>query len=589
MFIRYHRDSALVVEGRAPQMHHDATSGQTVFLDGQIHNRASLAEKLGIAVIEHTLPSATELILAAYRSWGEDCGRHLLGEFVFAIVDTAVPQIFCVRDAIGIKPFFYFLDGNEFVCGNDVRQVADCEAVPERLCDEAVAIYLRRGELYHPELTFYEAIRKLPPAHTITVGRALVKKQKYWNLNDCPPIELNSFEAYSARLLELLEDAVKVRLDEGENLGVHLSGGLDSSTITALAAPAVLAQGCQVHSYSWMSPPENQAELENPEWSVAEKVAAACGTQHHYTDLNSDDILHILETHNLADHDSVDLWYEFAVRNQARQSDVKTILSGWGGDQFITAYGNDRYAETFWRGHVVSSLIDLYRATAGKPGRLRHFISLFLSEIVLPVLPGWLLDRSGESEFYSRDYLAASTAEFEAVTRKLQKRPAPSPGITLKGQQLDEYEINHLVNRLESWAVSGKRVGIEYRYPLLDKRLVEFALGLPADLYRRRGIPRYLFRWTVSKLLPREVWEGSLKAEPLRVRRLMDSSREAVLRWREKQEECLPVHPYIDRRRLYNLIDKIESQEPNMEVDYIFMVVTAIKSILVLNIGVGGS
>jgi asparagine synthase (glutamine-hydrolysing) len=328
------------------------------------------------------------------------------------------------------------------------------------------------------------------------------------------------------------------------------------------------------------------AESQAPEWANAEQVAAASGAHHHYSDFTGDDLLHILENHNLMDHDSVDLWYEFGVRKQARNRGVKTMLSGWGGDQFITAYGNERYAETFWRGQIISSTIDLYRATAGSPRRIRRFIPMFFREVLLPVLPPWMPFKRSEADFYSYDYLACATEEFETYTRKLQKWPSPSPGITVKGQQLDEYEVNHLVNRLESWAVSGKQVGIEYRYPLLDRRLVEFALGIPADLYRRRGIPRYLFRRTVRGLLPRAIWEDTLKEEPIRVQRLLLASREALIRWREKYAHCDTPNRFIDRQRLYQLIDEIDGWGPELSIPQIFKILSAIKSILVLNMSI---
>ena len=149
-------------------------------------------------------------------------------------------------------------------------------------------------------------------------------------------------------------------------------------------------------------------------------------------------------------------------------------------------------------------------------------------------------------------------------------------------EELGEAKWINMSNRIAE--IMKERKGLNANVDFYSAT-VYYSLGIPTDLYRRRGISRYLFRLAVRDLLPKAIWTENVKQEPIRVGRLVTACREALKRWREEQGDNMSSHPYIDRSRLYTLIDDIGLQEPNGEVAYIMSLQTAIKSVLVLNMG----
>ena len=581
MHAHHLRQGFLTTHARASCAYQCGDGRGSVYLDGRLHNRQELAEKLGISAASLSTANDAELLFAAYETWGEHCPEQLLGEFTFAVVDNVARRVFCVRDPIGIKPFFYYLDNEIFVFGSELHAVTAAKGVPGGLCDAAVAQYLRDGGLYSPRLTFYASVCKLPSATSIMVDADSMVERTYWRPADVPPLRLATEKDYVARLRELLEDAVRVRLDDNSRVGMHLSGGLDSSTIAALAAPITKSKGQTVNTFSWLQAPDAE-EVTTPEWAKGQLLADTIGAQHHYTRFGVQEFSAILASHNIARHDTVDLWYERGVREQAGDLELNVLLSGWGGDQFITHYGRYRYLDTFLHGAVFATLLDMYRATDGQSWRPLRFVSRCFTELVQPLLPRWMTGRS--KSYYERDFLAAASPEFRRYALQQPRAKSPTRVTSIRADQEAQFEHGHIQSRLESWAVAGQHQGIEYRYPLLDKRVVEFALGIPAELYRRRGVTRYLFRRAVQDLLPQEIWAANISQEPVRIHRLVETYRESLQQWRAQHGDTLQGGPYIDVARLLALIDKITSQPVSSDISQLLDIMTAVNSILVLNI-----
>jgi asparagine synthase (glutamine-hydrolysing) len=580
MLVHYHRHDATLTFSGNGQHFSDSASGKTAFLVGDIHNAAELADQLKGSVYLNTHPTGAELALKAYRVWGSACPEKFLGEFALVIVDPVSREIFCARDPIGVKPFFYHLSEEHFFFASTVEVIAEEAAVPRGICDEAVAVYLKYGELYHPRLTFFDSIKKLPPATTLLLTETGATEEAYWRPEDVPTAEFQSLDDCANQLKTLLSDAVQVRLPDGEPVASHLSGGLDSSTISILAGSVLGSRGAELHTFSWMAPPQNEEERTSAEWAQSQKVADYAGATHHFTRFCADRMFSILTFHNIAHHDTVDLWYEFDVRDRVKSLGVQTILSGWGGDQFITNYGKYRFAGTFWHGHPLRALVDLVRLTSGEKNRAVKLLSLGWRTLIAPVLPNWFPGKG--KNLQSNDYLSAANTEFEQYAREVTRAKSQSPIWSVRADQLAQIKQGHIQNRLESWAVSAEAQGMDYQYPLLDRRIVEFALSIPPELYRTGGAPRNIFRRAIADLVPQEVWKDFLKLEPIRVQRLVEAVRSALQRWRADHRDVSTTSAYIDESRLGSLIDDILSRPVSFKVDDILPLMTAVKSILVL-------
>jgi asparagine synthase (glutamine-hydrolysing) len=475
-------------------------------------------------------------------------------------------------------PFYFFLDAGTAIISDDLSAVTQSGSVPRSVCREAVAFYLRDGELRDSRLTFFEQIQKLPRASAMTIEDSHIREWIYWRPEECPRVFLPTLKDYADRLHQLLLEAVACRTPTHGDLAVHLSGGLDSSAIAALAAMQATKAGHSVTGYSWLASPQNTSEARDPEWATGIAVANRYGIDLHYSEFNSETMLSLLESLNIAAGDTADCWYEFAVREAVIANAGAVVLSGWGGDELITHYGNQRYAETLLAGKLLPTLRDLWHATSENDRRFRRFFSSAIRELLLPFMPLRFVSRQ-----VLPDYLGAASAALVDCARALPVATNKHPRFSVRKSQLAFWEAGHVVNRLESWAASGRQVGVEYRYPLLDKRIVEFALGLPAEMFRRKGHPRYLFRHVVRDFLPQEVWASVHKDEPVRITKAIQICVDALSRWHADHPAGDWDSPFIDSAKLNILLDKIARRETLAPEELVVDMTTAIRSILVLN------
>ena len=204
--------------------------------DARVDGRDDLVRKLA-AKGREVSKGATDpqLILHAYHAWGEGCVQHLLGDFACAIWDRDRQRLFCARDHLGAKPFFYAKVANVLLLSNTLNCLRLHPDVTDRLNDLAIADFLLFGQNQELSTTSFADIRRLPPAHTLTWSAAGLRLSRYWELTEGETIEFKRKSDYVERFHELLRAAVNDRL-RTDRAGVFMSGGLDSSVIAATAS-----------------------------------------------------------------------------------------------------------------------------------------------------------------------------------------------------------------------------------------------------------------------------------------------------------------------------------------------------------------
>lgn len=538
--------------------------------DARIDNRQELADLLEISKsIPITKLPDSELILAAYQRWGKSCPEYLLGDFVFIIWDEARQLLFCARDHVGIKTLYYHISPTRLVFANDVRGVVAHPEVSREFDDRSVAIYLAQAGLHHPTRTFFCSIKKLSPGTSLCITPWGIDQQTYWRPEDSPRFQLKSLSAYTENLRYLLEASVRARIRSDYPIATHLSGGLDSSSIAVLAARTLRHQGISLTGFNWVHAPGPSDDPNYFEWGNSYRIAALERISHRHIELNATVLAKIFSTLDIASNDTADLWYEHLLRGQATERGVRTILSGWGGDEFVSYHGVACYGGLFWSGRVIAALREIYREARRLPRPWRRFASLGYRKLLLPLSPAqWGLKITGahchRPEF--RHLLRPETAS--KVAKIAQTPRLARPRFSARADQLAMYRLGYLVSRIESWAASSGRDHIEYRYPLLDKRLVEFALGVPPELYRQQGYGRFLFRRAVSDLLPVDIAWGDFKWEPQRVNRNVELAFGAYAAWVdlhhqvEEEEGKANLSPYIETERLFRLIRNLAKTSP---------------------------
>lgn len=221
-----------------PQFGHLAISA-----DVRLHNREDLIRTLGIEPPAGKRYPDCQLLLAAYEKWGEECGTFLLGEFAFAIWDNRIRRLFCCRDQIGFRPFLYWKSGPRFLFASDPRSILAVPDVPLRLNARKLAGTVSHlGHHFYPEDTFHAGIMSLPAGSWMTVDSAGVRQRTYWEPEIRPELVPERPEEAFEALRDLLFKAVECRLEDGPVVA-ELSGGLDSSAVTAIASRCLERSG----------------------------------------------------------------------------------------------------------------------------------------------------------------------------------------------------------------------------------------------------------------------------------------------------------------------------------------------------------
>jgi asparagine synthase (glutamine-hydrolysing) len=513
----------------------DATTvaGLVVTGDVRLDNARELENELGIA---RAKPNSGEskILLEAYRTWGEKCAEHLLGDFCFAIWDGHKQSLFCARDHVGIRPFYYTLTDQMFLFANDIEPIVAVTPGPLPLSEKAIANYITYADQRHPTATFFSGIDKLPPGHTLTVTANTIELFCYWHPEQVVPRTETTEPELVAAYQELLEDAVSCRAMSQFPVGAHLSGGLDSSVVAVAAARSLNEGSGPLHAYNWIQTPKEGQVEKGPDYEVSRRLAAAEGMEYHFVNFSAKDMSQQILNHDISFNDTVMLRFEPFVRELAKSQGVRTILSGWGGDQFASYPGLYPIASAFWHGRILVAAQALWLSVREQPiwRRPLALLKQCVSQVLLPVLPDrlhhWVMDEG----YDEKDYSAVLSRAWRDKVRKLQPKRVVYSRLDSRLHRLQMLRDGMINARLESWAAGGMRDGISYRFPLLDKRVIEFSLGTPDDFFMRSGIRRYLFRAASARWLGHaDAWRTDTKSEPNRMRQLASMEKVLLTLW----------------------------------------------------------
>jgi len=199
----------------------------TITADARIDNRDELLAALGLAAWAHGEITDSELILRAYEHWGDGAPERLVGDFAFAVWDERRQALFCARDHLGVKPFYYHQSGRVVAFASEVKALFTVPAVPRRLNATRVGDYL--GGIFEDQAgTFYRDVCRLPAGHFMVVAPGTARTQSYYRLDPSREIRLRSDDEYADAFRERFTEAVRDRLRSAYPVGSSLSGGLDS-------------------------------------------------------------------------------------------------------------------------------------------------------------------------------------------------------------------------------------------------------------------------------------------------------------------------------------------------------------------------
>jgi asparagine synthase (glutamine-hydrolysing) len=449
--------------------------------NGELYNFEALRAELTGLGCHFRTGSDTEVVLAAYAVWGESCLTRFNGMFAFALWDEAKQSLFCARDPLGIKPFYFTNDASAFQFASEARALARLGR--RDLDGEAVTAYLLA--MYVPgSRSMYARVHKLLPGRFMRVGRdGTIVTRQYWR----PPASeaaATSLEAAAVKLRGLLDRAVAAQLRSDVPVGAFLSGGFDSGMIVASAA----LTGTTIHTYSAGFDDGRQAN----ELPIARSLAARYGTRHRERVIRSEELASCLDramacmSEPVADSAVVPT---YCLSEMAAEDGVKVLLSGTGGDEVFAGY--PRYIGTAWPRRLLLRLSPAVRKGAGTLARRNAALSARLRHRGFDMLM-----TTGGSPRLARFAFADERAFGDYLDRLAADLfPAPSPTVDALYEHmqfdLTVYLPDLLLMLLDQLTMAHT---VEGRVPLLDVDLIAASYRLPSALHASSTETRRLMR-----------------------------------------------------------------------------------------------
>ncbi|MCP3929980.1 MAG: asparagine synthetase B, partial [Bacteroidetes bacterium] len=314
----------------------ESVSGIAITADARIDNRDELAEMLGISKSQSREMADSQLILAAFNKCGTDSFVKLIGDFAFVLWDSRNQRLYCVRDAIGIKPFYYRKTKEAFYFSSEIKPLALLEGSLPPVNEGMVAEYLAFQFATRDE-TLFQDIYRLPPAHYIVVEKNKLKIQKYWDISFPNRLHYKKDEEYGEHFYEIFKKSVSCRMRSHREIGIELSGGLDSSSIVSMASSlkgSNSKRNFQTYSLVFPNLPCDEREYID---SVTKKWDVKATYIHAHNFQTPQWQKQVLESFHLPNMPNLSMTDHLV--KTVQESGKKVILSGIGGDEWFSGSG----------------------------------------------------------------------------------------------------------------------------------------------------------------------------------------------------------------------------------------------------------
>ncbi|MGH9789105.1 MAG: asparagine synthase-related protein [Candidatus Acidiferrales bacterium] len=514
-----------------------------VVADAALYNRDELRRALGEVPAE---ASDAELIARAYTRWGTECPSRLEGDFAFAVWESKPGHLFCARDPLGIRPFFYRWDGKTLAWASEARALAADPAYAAAPDEPMVAEYVL-GWSHFPDTSasFYRDIRQLPGGHFLVVERGELRVQRYWDIEPTDEASRRrSFEENAEEFRALLERAVRQRLGGSERAAVQVSGGLDSTSVASLIEQFKLernGRGPSTHYVSYYIP-----HARGDERRFTQAFEEKFGASVDYVELADSQVLEDLDTlPDLGENPFLDLAWKQTARQAAhlRASGRRVVLTGLGGDNIFSDSGPGYFldlARTRGLLRAVQAYRQTYRYYGVSPG-------LLLGPTLRRLVPAGV--KREVKRWLGRELPAWVRPEFARRSGLLERvrQPLPRRGFPTLTQEEDYRELTsgRVGLMLAYFDRVGAAYGFKFRHSYFDPALVRFTLLAPLEHKVRDGETKVLLRESMRGILPEPVRRRRQKgtAQPFLVESIR---RREAARWEEAARSVRLCGEYVE-------------------------------------------
>lgn len=506
LILGHTRLSIIDLTSQANQPMRSQDGRYTIVFNGEVYNYKEIRQELRALGHGFITDSDTEVLLKSWMHWGPDCLTRLVGMFAFVVYDRQKRTLACVRDAFGIKPFFYTAGPDYFSFSSELPSLIKLTGVKPLPDWQRAYDYLVHGDYDTGERTFIADVLHLLPGHLMTLDLAtglLSGATRWWQPSNNLSSTL-SFNDAAEALRERFLDSVRLHLRSDVPLGVALSGGVDSSAI--VCAMRHLDPKSPIKTFSYIA---KATDLSEEAW--VDKVNAHVGAISHKVNASGGELLRDLEDMIGAQGEpfgSTSIYAQYRVFKMAKETGITVVLDGQGGDEMLAGYDGypgERMLSFLEQGEILNAMLFASRWRKW-PGRERsawqHLAKLILPDgaykfarkcMGRPAQPSWIdsrfLSEAGVNLSAPR-YRMTATGKGRRVMEKL-------------GSQLTQNGLPHLLRHEDRNAM---HFSIESRVPFLTIPLANFLLSLPENyLISSSGETKRIFRAAMRGIVPDEV------------------------------------------------------------------------------------
>tara|TARA_B100001250_G_scaffold413908_1_gene449715 strand:- start:975 stop:2834 length:1860 start_codon:yes stop_codon:yes gene_type:complete len=501
--LAHRRLSILDLSSNANQPMESYDSNYAIVYNGEVYNFNEIRNTLIAKGYKFISDSDTEVVLNSFIEFGTECFNLFNGMFSIAIYDKINDALFVARDQFGIKPLYYLSNESIFCFASEIKGIKQIADIPLTISDQSLTEYLWYGNPLGDN-TIYNEINEVAPGTFLTISNLGVKESKFFDFNNITPQEINENEAVE-KTRHLLNQSVKRQLIADVPVGIMLSGGIDSSAITAFASQNYPNE---INTYSVGFDFNNNSEL-----PIAKKFASSLNTKHTEINVNGSDIESIfnklLHAHDEPFGDAANI--PLYIATQKLNQSVKVVLQGDGGDEMFGGYSRYktiRHHKLLSCLRIIGMFIEFSKNQNKHLKRIQRFIeaisnkepavrnALLLTRESISSNPLLVLNKDMLDQFNEVDPFQRYKNVYDGFPNNFDEAQAlfySDAQIILKDTFLEKVDKPTMAN------------SVEVRVPFLDKELSEFALSIPSVIKIGGGEPKHLLKKSLEGIVPNSI------------------------------------------------------------------------------------
>jgi asparagine synthase (glutamine-hydrolysing) len=564
---------------------------QPMFLDewvivfnGEIYNFIAVRKKLEAEGYQFESGTDTEVILKAFKAWGKKMVQEFRGFFAFAIFNQETETLTLCRDRIGVKPMFWYWKDGLFMFASELKAFHEHPQFDKTINQNAVSLYLQQGYISYPHCIFQHA-HKLPAGSYLELDKKQeIKIEKYWDVQEVyanSSVSTASEADLEAELEEVLTESFELRMVADVPVGAFLSGGIDSSIVTALLQKK---QGRQLKTFTIGFHEEEYNEAKH-----AKAVAKHLGTDHHElycTEQDFEQVIPLLpEMYDEPFGDSSGI-PTYLVAKMAREQ-VKVSLSSDGGDEIFGGYTKYEITQNFYP--KIKKMPSFVRSVLKGGSSFVDPLWLERNSSKLPVLKNYknisnkfpkLVNALGAKDtldFFNISSTYIAQKDLKRLHKPYQNRYETNLNIADKRLisylgmvDIETYLEGDIMTKVDRATMA---VALEGRDPFLDHKIIEFAMQLPDDLKIRGKDTKYLLRKILYKHVPKELIERPKQGFSIPIQKwLLNSLKEPLLRIKTDQDFFNAFQ--LEGKEVQRIIDNFVQQRAYINPHFIWFLYT---------------